>query len=113
MFTDPTRIHATDPGHVEGNPVFIYHDAFNPDEAEVQDLKERYVKGTVGDVEVKEKLALALNAFLDPIRERRAHYEARPKLVREALAAGTSHAKKVAEGTMADVRAALRLNYLE
>ncbi|MCH7838461.1 MAG: tryptophan--tRNA ligase, partial [Chloroflexi bacterium] len=53
------------------------------------------------------------NAFLDPIRERRAHYEARPKLVREALAAGTSHAKKVAEGTMADVRAALRLNYLE
>ena len=113
MFTDPTRIHATDPGHVEGNPVFMYHDAFNPDEAEVQDLKERYVKGTVGDVEVKEKLALALNAFLDPIRERRAHYEARPKLVREALAAGTSHAKKVAEGTMADVRAALRLNYLE
>ena len=113
MFTDPTRIHATDPGHVEGNPVFMYHDAFNPDEAEVQDLKERYVKGTVGDVEVKEKLALALNAFLDPIRERRAHYEARPKLVREALAAGTSHAKKVAEGTMADVRSALRLNYLE
>ena len=113
MFTDPTRIHATDPGHVEGNPVFMYHDAFNPNEAEVQDLKERYVKGTVGDVEVKEKLALALNAFLDPIRERRAHYEARPKLVREALAAGTSHAKKVAEGTMAEVRAALRLNYLE
>ena len=113
MFTDPTRIHATDPGHVEGNPVFMYHDAFNPNEAEVQDLKERYVKGTVGDVEVKEKLALALNAFLDPIRERRAHYEARPKLVREALAAGTSHAKKVAEGTMADVRAALRLNYLD
>ena len=113
MFTDPTRIHATDPGHVEGNPVFMYHDAFNPDEAEVQDLKERYVKGTVGDVEVKQKLALALNAFLDPIRERRAHYEARPKLVREALAVGTSHAKKVAEGTMADVRDALRLNYLE
>ncbi len=113
MFTDPTRIHATDPGHIEGNPVFMYHDAFNPDEAEVQDLKERYVKGTVGDVEVKEKLALALNALLDPIRERRAYYEARPKLVREALAAGTSRAKKVAEGTMADVRAALRLNYLE
>ena len=113
MFTDPTRIHATDPGHIEGNPVFMYHDAFNPNEAEVQDLKERYVKGTVGDVEVKQKLAEALNTLLDPIRERRAHYEARPKLVREALAAGTSRAKKVAEGTMADVRAALRLNYLE
>ncbi|MCH7705633.1 MAG: tryptophan--tRNA ligase, partial [Chloroflexi bacterium] len=62
MYTDPTRIHATDPGHVEGNPVFIYHDAFNPDKAEVQDLKERYLVGKVGDVEVKEKLARALNA---------------------------------------------------
>ena len=88
MFTDPTRIHATDPGHVEGNPVFMYHDAFNPDKAEVQDLKERYVVGKVGDVEVKQKLARALNAFLDPIRERRAHFEAQPALVREALACG-------------------------
>lgn len=113
MYTDPTRIHASDPGHIEGNPVFMFHDAFNPDAAEVQDLKERYVTGRVGDVEVKQKLARALNAFLDPIRERRAHYEARPNLVREALAAGTSHAKRVAEQTMAEVRAALRLNYLE
>jgi tryptophanyl-tRNA synthetase len=113
MFTDPTRIHATDPGHVEGNPVFMYHDAFNPDTAEVQDLKDRYVVGKVGDVEVKQRLARALNAFLDPIRERRAHYQAHPELVREALAAGTGHAKKVAEQTMAEVRAALRLNYLE
>ncbi len=112
MFTDPTRIHATDPGHVEGNPVFMYHDAFNPDKAEVQDLKERYVVGKVGDVEVKEKLARALNALLDPMRERRAYYEAHPKLVREALAAGSAHAKKVAEQTMAEVRSALRLNYL-
>ena len=113
MFTDPTRIHATDPGHVEGNPVFMYHDAFNPDTAEVQDLKERYVLGKVGDVEVKTKLALAINNLLDPFRERRARYEARPALVREALAAGTSHAKRVAEQTMAEVRTALRLNYLE
>ncbi|MCH8950184.1 MAG: tryptophan--tRNA ligase, partial [Chloroflexi bacterium] len=113
MFTDPTRIHATDPGHVEGNPVFMYHDAFNPDTDEVQDLKDRYVVGKVGDVEVKQKLADALNAFLDPIRERRAHYEARPELVREALATGTSHAKRIAEQTMAEVRSALRLNYLE
>ncbi len=112
MFTDPTRIHATDPGHVEGNPVFMYHDVFNPDEAEVQDLKDRYVTGKVGDVEVKEKLARVLNSLLDPIRERRAYYEARPKLVREALASGTAHAKKVAEQTMAEVRSALRLNYL-
>ena len=60
------------PGTVEGNPVFIYHDAFNPDTAEVDDLKERYRAGKVGDVEVKTKLAKALNAYLDPIRERRA-----------------------------------------
>lgn len=113
MFTDPTRIHATDPGHVEGNPVFMYHDAFNPDTAEVQDLKDRYLVGKVGDVEVKQKLARALNAFLDPIRERRAYYEAHPNIVREALAAGTAHAKKVAEQTMAEVRAALKLSYLE
>ena len=112
MFTDPTRIHATDPGHVEGNPVFMYHDAFNPDKAEVQDLKERYVVGKVGDVEVKQKLALALNALMEPIRERRARYEAQPALVREALASGSGYAKRVAEQTMSEVRAALRLNYL-
>jgi tryptophanyl-tRNA synthetase len=112
MYTDPTRIHATDPGHVEGNPVFMYHDAFNPDKAEVQDLKERYVVGKVGDVEVKQKLARALNALMEPIRERRARYEAQPALVREALASGSGYAKRVAEQTMSEVRAALRLNYL-
>ena len=112
MFTDPTRIHATDPGHVEGNPVFMYHDAFNPDIDEVNDLKERYRAGTVGDVEVKQRLARALNEFLDPIRERRAEYEAKPRLVKEALAEGTARAKKVAEETMAEVRSALKLNYL-
>ena len=113
MYTDPTRLRATDPGHVEGNPVFMYHDAFNPDTAEVDDLKERYRAGRVGDVEVKQKLAAALNAFLDPIRERRARYEAEPRLVREALALGTEHARGVAQETMTDVRAALQLNYLE
>ena len=112
MFTDPTRIHATDPGHVEGNPLFMYHDAFNPNTAEVDDFKERYLKGKVGDVEVKQALASALNTLLDPIRERRAKFEAQPGLVRDALAAGTAHAKKVAEQTMAEVRSALRLDYL-
>ena len=113
MYTDPTRLRATDPGHVEGNPVFIYHDAFNPDTAEVDDLKERYSAGAVDDVEVKQKLAAALNAFLDPIRERRAMYEAEPRLVREALRRGTEHARGVAQETMADVRSALMLNYLD
>jgi tryptophanyl-tRNA synthetase len=112
MYTDPTRLRATDPGHVEGNPVFMYHDAFNPDVDEVADLKERYRAGRVGDVEVKQKLARALNAMLDPIRERRAYYEARPDLVKQALAEGSAHARGVAERTMADVRAAMRLNYL-
>ncbi len=112
MFTDPTRIHADDPGHIEGNPVFMYHDAFNPDKAEVQDLKERYVAGKVGDVEVKQKLAKALNELLEPIRDRRARFESQPELVKEALAAGSGYTKRVAEQTMSEVRAALKLNYL-
>ena len=69
MYTDPNRIHATDPGRVEGNPVFIYHDAFNPNTDEVDDLKTRYRAGTVGDVEVKTLLADAINRFLEPSRE--------------------------------------------
>lgn len=113
MFTDPTRLRATDPGHVEGNPVFMYHDAFNPDVDEVNALKERYLAGKVGDVEVKTKLAAALNTFLDPIRERRAHFDAHPEEVRAALAEGTGRAKRVAEATMRDVRGAMRVNYLD
>jgi tryptophanyl-tRNA synthetase len=113
MFTDPTRLRATDPGHVEGNPVFMYHDAFNPDEAEVEDLKERYLKGAVGDVEVKEKLARALNTLLDPIRERRSYYQARPDEVKQVLAAGSEHARMVAQATMGEVREALQLDYLK
>lgn len=113
MYTDPTRLRASDPGHVEGNPVFMYHDAFNPDTAEVADLKERYVKGTVGDVEVKQKLAVALNNFLSPIRDRRAHYEERPALVREALEKGCLAARSIARETMGMVRDAMEINYLK
>jgi tryptophanyl-tRNA synthetase len=112
MYTDPTRLRATDPGHVEGNPVFMYHAAFNPDREQVADLEGRYRRGAVGDVEVKEKLAAALNAFLDPIRERRAYFEARMGLVRETLAEGTARARTVARTTMALVRDALDLDYL-
>ncbi len=113
MYTDPNRLRATDPGRVEGNPVFMYHDAFNPDVEEVNDLKERYRAGKVGDVEVKQKLARALNVMLDPIRERRAYYESRPDEVRDALATGAGAMKPVAAQTMAEVREALKLNYLE
>jgi tryptophanyl-tRNA synthetase len=112
MFTDPTRIHASDPGHVEGNPVFMYHDAFNPDKAEVRDLKDRYVLGKVGDVEVKQKLAKALNRFLEPIREKRAYYKSRRSLVRDALEKGSREAREIGKETMTLVRDALELNYL-
>ena len=111
MFTDPTRIHPTDPGHVEGNPVFTYHDLFNPDKAEVDELKERYRKGTVGDVEVKQKLFDALDAFLRPIRERRAEFAAKPGQVREIIMEGTRKGRTVAQSTMDEVRAAMKLNY--
>ena len=113
MYTDPTRLRATDPGHVEGNPVFIYHDAFNPNTAEVDDLKERYLAGTVGDVEVKQKLAIAINNFLEPIRERRAYYEAHRGEVREALAKGVSAGRAIGRETMEMVRDGLEINYLQ
>jgi tryptophanyl-tRNA synthetase len=113
MYTDPTRLRASDPGHVEGNPVFLYHDAFNPNRDEVADLKDRYRRGAVGDVEVKHKLAAAINALLDPIRERRARYEANMPMVRDVLAEGTDRARRAARTTMALVREALDLGYLE
>ena len=111
MFTDPTRIHATDPGHVRGNPVFAYHDAFNPDKDEVNDLKKRYRAGRVGDVEVKRKLAKAINEFLDPLRKRRAEYVARPSLVEDILLAGSERARREADETLRVVREAMGLNY--
>lgn len=113
MYTDPTRLRATDPGHVDGNPVFMYHDAFNPDVAEVDDLKERYREGKVGDVEVKKKLAAAIQNLLDPMRERRAYFEARPQLVKEALDKGSAEERKVGEEMMRRVRENLKLNYIE
>ena len=111
MFTDPKRIRADIPGTVEGNPVFVYHDAFNPDVAEVEDLKTRYRAGTVGDVEVKQKLARAINAMLDPMRERRAAVLAQPARVRDILMDGSSRARAIAQETMQQVRDALRLDY--
>jgi tryptophanyl-tRNA synthetase len=111
MYTDPTRIHATDPGHVRGNPVFIYHDIFNPNREEVEDLKRRYRAGRVGDVEVKQKLARAINAFLEPFRQRRAEYERRPGIVDEILQAGSARARREAQETLRLVREAMGLNY--
>jgi tryptophanyl-tRNA synthetase len=111
MYTDPKRVRADIPGTVEGNPVFTYHDAFNPNTAEVDDLKARYRAGKVGDVEVKTKLAAALNAHLDPIRERRAAVLARPGYVRDVLVDGSKRARAKAIETLDRVRDAMKLTY--
>ncbi len=111
MYTDPKRISADIPGTVEGNPVFIYHDAFNPDTDEVNELKTRYRAGMVGDVEVKEILARAINVVLEPIRARRAELCVRPGLIREILFEGSKRARQTASETMKYVRQAMKLNY--
>ncbi|HZK67072.1 MAG TPA: tryptophan--tRNA ligase [Chloroflexota bacterium] len=111
MYTDPTRLRATDPGHVAGNPVFAYHDAFNPDREEIKELKKRYRAGKVGDVEVKKKLVQALNDFLDPIRERRARYEDRPHLLEEIIQAGSERTRREAAETLGAARQAMGLGY--
>lgn len=110
MYTDPKRVSADIPGTVEGNPVFQYHDAFNPDTAEVEDLKARYRTGKVGDVEVKEKLARALNGFLDPIRERRAHYESKSGMVDEILYEGTLRMREEARKTLSAAKKAMGIS---
>ena len=115
MVTDITgqnpRMRPTDPGIVENNPAFLYHDAFNDDIAEVAELKERYAAGGVSDQEVKERLTAAINRFLEPIRERRAWYEQHPDFVRDALLAGTKREQEIARATIADVRQAMQVMY--
>lgn len=107
MYTDPNRIRPTDPGTVEGNPVFLYHDAFNPDSEEVDDLKNRYRAGTVGDVEVKDKLVVALENFLTPLRERRAKYS--DEQIFEILKSGADKVRPISEATTLEVKQAMRL----
>lgn len=111
MYTDPKRIHANIPGTVNDNPVFIYHDSFNFNVEEVNNLKERYKKGKVSDVEVKRKLALAINNFLDPIRERRDKFQKRPDFIREILVEGSKHEQKIAKETIALVKEAMQIIY--
>ncbi|MCS7003586.1 MAG: tryptophan--tRNA ligase, partial [Dehalococcoidia bacterium] len=113
MFTDPNRLRATDPGRVEGNPVFIYHNAFNDDREEVRDLEDRYRAGKVGDVEVKRRLAAALNRFLDPIRARRAEYAADPALVTKIIREGTEKARAEAIETLRLAKQAMRMNFVD
>lgn len=113
MYTDPSRVKATDPGKVEGNPVFIYHDLFNTNLEEVKDLKDRYLNGKVGDVEVKEKLTLAINKFLEPIREKRAYYENNRDEVIDILKTGEDKVRIIAGETLDKVRDAMKINYFK
>jgi tryptophanyl-tRNA synthetase len=109
MYTDPNRLTADVPGRVEGNPVFIYHDAFNTDRAEVEDLKQRYAAGRVGDVEVKEKLTKAVNGLLEPMREVRARVEQDKGRVEEIILAGTEKVREIVKATVFEMRKAMGL----
>lgn len=110
MYTDPKRVHADIPGTVEGNPVFDYLDHFDPDTDVVDGLKERYRAGTVGDVEVKARLLDVLEAFLAPIRARRAEFEARTGYVDERIVEGTERMRGEAHETLQAVRQAMGLS---
>ncbi|MEO5510646.1 MAG: tryptophan--tRNA ligase [Longimicrobiales bacterium] len=111
MYTDPARVRADIPGVVERNPVFVYHDAFNTDAAEVEDLKTRYREGRVGDVEVKKKLIVAIESVLAPMREKRRQLESGPDIVEDILHTGNERMRAIAGDTMAKVREAMGLTY--
>jgi tryptophanyl-tRNA synthetase len=113
MYTDPTRIHATDPGHIEGNVVFSYLDAFYTNKPELEEMKENYKAGKLKDIEVKDILTKTLNNFLDPIREKRAYYLSHFSEVEEAIKSGTERAKISATRTMSAVRKAMQITDYE
>ena len=102
-FTDPNRLKATDPGTVEGNPVFVFHDLFNEDKAEVEDLKNRYREGRVGDVEVKEKLFAAHQRYFEAAKKKREELTRNPELVQKILRDGANKAIKLASATINEV----------
>jgi tryptophanyl-tRNA synthetase len=109
MFTDPKHLRVEDPGTVEGNPVFAYLDAFDPDAAEVARLKARYRLGGLGDTVVKARLTEVLETFLTPIRRRRAEWARDLSAVERVLREGTARGREVAAGTLVEVRRAMRL----
>jgi tryptophanyl-tRNA synthetase len=109
-YTDPNRIRADIPGTVENNPIFVYHDVFNPDKAEVDDLKIRYRQGKVGDVEVKGKLIMALNRFLDPIRERRKQFAEDKGFVEKVVYEGTQKMIEISNQTLKEMMSAMGIS---
>ena len=111
MYTDPGHLRVEDPGKVEGNPVFAYLDAFDTDKDKVQELKDHYMRGGLGDVTVKERLNDVLQALLEPIRTRREEYAKHPDAVLSMLEEGSEKASSTAAETLCDVRKAMRLDY--
>lgn len=113
MYTDPNHIHVEDPGQVEGNMVFTYLDVFDDDKQKVAELKEHYQAGGLGDVKIKHYLNEVLEAKLAPIRAKRAEYEADIAAVYQMLKEGSAKANEVANQTLAEVRAAIGVNYFD
>jgi tryptophanyl-tRNA synthetase len=111
IYTDPKRLRATDPGTVENNPLWIFHDTFNPDKAWVEETKERYRAGTVGDVECKKCLVEVINTLLEPMRARRIEYAKDPVMVLKALKNGAEKANIQAEETLRQVKEAMKQRY--
>jgi len=111
VYTDPNRVRITDPGKIEGNVAFVYHDLFNSNTQEVEDLKARYQAGQVGDVEVKEKLFVAMNNYLAPIREKRLEAEKRkPELLAKALE-DSKYTSSVAAGILDQMKSAMQIKF--
>ena len=120
MYTDPTHLNVSDPGHVEGNAVFTYLDAFATDEdfadfwpefKTLDELKEAYTRGGIGDMKCKKMLMQVINRMLDPIRERRREYEQDIPEIFNILRRGSDAAREAAAQTMDEVRNAMRINY--
>jgi len=111
MFTDPGHLRVEDPGKVEGNPVFTYLDVFDPDTEKVEELKAHYQRGGLGDSVVKKHLNEVLQAFLEPIRDRREEYAKDKDFVKEMLKKGTDRARVTTANTLSEVRAAMGINY--
>ena len=111
MYTDPKHIHASDPGKVEGNVVFMYLDVFDTNQTELAELKKQYKKGGLGDVVLKKRLAAILNEKFTPIREKREELARNPKHVMDILHDGTKAARQTAKKTLDDVRTHMKINY--
>jgi len=111
MYTDPTHIHVSDPGKIEGNVVFEYLDIFAPDKQKIQQLKEEYQHGGLGDVTLKLFLNEVIQDFLTPIRKKRRQFEAEPSYVMELLKSGSETAEAVASVTLDQVKRAMGIQY--